>query len=45
MSKIPAYSVYVYLNADLYKLVVDEWTKKQKIIDNLCHFSRSCTLI
>jgi len=25
---------------DLYRLVVDEWHKKQKIIENLCHFSR-----
>jgi len=28
-------------NIELYTLVIEEVGKKQKIIDNLCHFSRN----
>lgn len=28
------------LDVELYEMVTQEWTKKQKIVDNLCHFSR-----
>lgn len=31
------------MDVDLYNLAVEEWQKKQKIIDNLCHFTRTST--
>jgi hypothetical protein len=29
------------MDLDLYNLAVEEWHNKRKIIDNLCHFTRT----
>ena len=33
------------MDVALYNMVTEEWVKKQKIIDNLCHFTRITILI